>query len=290
VSQASLDQERVKFELAQANYTRSRNLANGTISKQEVDEQQTTFLAARGALVGAEGAVKGDQAEIQRLETLVSFSKITAPFAGVISARNYDVGALLSSTTSGDNKEMFRIAQTDVLRAVVDVPQSYYDQVTVGSAANFTVRNYPNKPFAGKIARTSGAVDPQTRTVRVEADFDNHDGRLLPGMYGQVQLTLAHKEMPLVIPTSALVFGSQGMRVAVIRSDGRLEFARIGLGRDFGTEVEVLSGLKGDEQLVGNPGERLSEGLAVRVAAPARAAIAEAKLLPDSSKVVAAGK
>lgn len=262
---SAVAQAKDQFELAQATYNRYKDtLKQGAVSRQEADERQTAYLAAKSALEGAIGAVRADQAEISRLETLVGFSKIFAPFDGVVASRNYDVGALLSSTATGPGNEMFRIAQTDVLRVQVDVPQAYISQIKVGAPAAFILRNYPNHPFPGKIARSSDAVDPSTRTVRIEADFENPDALLLPGMYGQCQLSLAVQQTPLVVPTSALVFSSAGMRVATVGSDNKLAFVNVTLGRDYGTEVEILNGLTGSESVVTNPGERLEAGLAVK--------------------------
>lgn len=262
-AQAAVSRAKESFELAQITYNRYRDISNrGAISQQELDERSTAYLQARNALEEANAAVKADQADIERLETLVGFSKVYAPFSGVVSRRNYDVGALLSG---GNGTEMFRIEQTDVLRIVVDIPQAYVDQITLGGKVSFSVRNFPNRMFEGKVMRTSGAVDQTTRTVRVEADFPNPDGVLLPGMYGRVRFDLAQKEMPLLIPSSALIFGSSGMRVATVGPDNHLVFKKVTLGRDFGTEIEVLSGLAGSELVVSNPGERLAEGVEVTV-------------------------
>lgn len=269
---ASLKSVQDQYELAEATFKRYQDVfAKGSISRQDLEERQTAFVQAKSSLEGAKGNVRADEAEVNRLQTLTNFSKIYAPFDGVVSSRNYDVGALLTAGTQAAGAEMFKISQTDVLRVQVDVPQAYIDQVKVGNEAALIVRNYPNHPFKGKVARSADAVDQQTRTVRVEADFQNPDGKLLPGMYGNIEISLTHREMPLLIPTSALVYNSQGMRVATVTPDSKLAFAKIALGRDWGTEVEVVSGLKGDENIVSNPGEKLADGLEVKVVDPTSA-------------------
>jgi len=179
---------------------------------------------------------------------------VIAPFAGTITARNYDVGALLSATTGGSGgSPLFQIDQVETLRVFVDVPQAYADQIRVGEKASFVIRTAPNKPFDGIIARTAASLDDQTRTLRVEADFPNKDSALLPGMYGQVRYELKQSVNPLLIPSSALVFGAEGTRVAVVGDGNKIAFRQISIGRDLGTELEVTQGLNGDERIIANP-------------------------------------
>jgi RND family efflux transporter MFP subunit len=280
-SQATLEQARASatksksdLDLAETTLGRYRGFAQtGGVTQQQLDEKQSAFDQAKSAAAGADATVKADEADVQRLAALQGFQKVIAPFAGTITERNYDVGALLSATTGGSGgSPLFQIDQVDTLRVFVDVPQSYADQIHVGEQASFVIRTAPDKPFVGVIARTAASLDDQTRTLRVEADFPNKDGGLLPGMYGQVRYELKQSANPLLIPSSALVFGAEGTRVAVIVDDNRVAFRTISIGRDLGTELEVTQGLNGDERIVANPGERLADGLEGAIAQPTTAA------------------
>ncbi|MGD0462686.1 MAG: efflux RND transporter periplasmic adaptor subunit [Tepidisphaeraceae bacterium] len=255
-------------ELAQATYVRYKGLIpSGGVTQEDLDTKQSAAAQAAAAKDAANAAVKSAQATVQRLEAEQGFEKIVAPFAGIITARNYDVGALISPADTAPGHELFRIAETDKLRIWVYVPQSYVTLIRPEQPVAFQApSNYPGRKFTGIVARTAGALDPATRTLRTELDFDNADGRLWAGMYGQVLFNI-HREKPvLTVPTSALVFNAQGTQVAIVDQDV-VHFRKITVGRDMGTEIEVATGLTGDEQIVSNPGERLVEGSQVQLAA-----------------------
>lgn len=257
------------FELAGTTLQRYQEFAKtGGVTQQQLDERRTAYEQARSAQAGAAANVKTGEAEVQRLTALQGFQRVVAPFDGVITARGYDAGALLAGTNA--SKPLFQLDQTNMIRVFVDVPQGYAPQVRVGNATKFITRAEPNRPFVGAIARTAGAIDETTRTLRVEADFPNDDGRLLPGTYGQVRYEVgaADQKPPLVVPTSALVFDSKGTRVVVIDAAGKASFKPIAVGRDYGTEIEVAGGLDGGERVVANPGERVADGVEVEVAQP----------------------
>jgi RND family efflux transporter MFP subunit len=179
-------------------------------------------------------------------------------------SRNYDLGALLSATNAGDGKEMFRIVQSDTLRIFVNVGQQYINSIGNGQQALLTVPNYPGKQFEGVVARSTGALDPQARTLRYEIDVPNKDGLLFSGMFGSVRLPVKPEQPPMMVPTSAVVFDSKGTRVWVVE-DNKVKSKSIEIGRDYGTELEARSGLSGKESVVTNPGERLAEGVDVQV-------------------------
>ncbi len=254
-------------QLAHATYVRYKGLLpTGSVTQEDLDTRQTAAAQATAAKDAANAAVKSAQATVQRLQAEQGFEKIVAPFAGTITARNYDVGALMSPSDTAPGHEIFRIAETDRLRIWVYVPQSYVTLIRLEQPVAFQApSNYPGRKFMGIVARTAGALDPATRTLQTELDFNNADGRLWAGMYGQVIFNV-HREKPvLTIPTSALVFNAQGTQVAIV-DQGVIRFRKITVGRDLGTEIEVATGLSGDEQVVSNPGERLAEGSQVQLA------------------------
>jgi RND family efflux transporter MFP subunit len=252
------------LELAKATLTRYEGLGQkGGVTQQDLDEKRSSAAQAEVALATAHANVATADAEVARLATLQKFERVTAPFQGVVTARDLDVGTLLPSGANG--RVLFRIARTDVVRVFIDVPQGDATDVVIGGDAALTVRNHPGQEFAGKIARTAGALDPATRTLRVQIDVQNGDGRLLPGMYGEVRLEVARKHGRVAVPTSAIVFDATGTHVWVVR-DGKAARIDVALGIDFGTSIEVESGIAEDADVVTNPGERLTEGGAVRVA------------------------
>jgi RND family efflux transporter MFP subunit len=255
------------YDLAQSTWNRYDSLArtgNGAVTEQDLAEKLAAFNQAKAALDSARAAVTASEAAVQRLMDMQSFAKVTAPFGGIVSARNYDIGALLSPTNAGDGKEMFRLTQADTLRVFVNVPQSYASSVKLGQPAGFTVRNFPGKVFEGKVTRTTGAIDPNTRTLRMQVDIPNPDLTLWAGMYGQVKLAITPDHPPLIVPTSAMMFKPDGTIIAVAEGN-RVHLKKVTLGRDFGTELEVVDGLNDNDKVVSNPGERLSEGIEVQV-------------------------
>jgi RND family efflux transporter MFP subunit len=236
---------------------------DGGVTQQQLDQTKNGFNQAASALKGASAALESARAEEKRLSALVGFEKIFAPFDGVVAVRNFDVGALFNPSNTTPAQQIFEIDRTDILRVFVNVPQVYATEIQLGHAATFSVRNYTGHPFSGTVTRTAGAIDPRTRTLRMQIDFPNTDGKLLSGMYGQVTIEAPRQTPQLIVPTSALIFNAEGLRVAVVDGQHKIHFKTIVVGRDFGTEVEVLDGLTGDEQIVANPGERLAENVEV---------------------------
>ncbi len=270
--QANIGKAQNDFDLAKTTLERYQNFAkSGGVTQQQIDEKESNYTEAKSNLEGAKASLASATANVTQLEATQSFQKVVAPFAGKITARNFDVGALLSSN---GNKEMFHIAQTDTLRVFVNVPQTYATLVKIGQEASLLVSNYPGKPFVGHVTRSSAALDPVTRTIKFQVDFPNEDGRLYAGMYAQIKFELRPPNPPVTVPTSALVYNAKGLRLALI-SDGKVHYQTIEVGRDFGTEVEVSKGLDGDELIVTNPGERLIEGVAVRFSDASKPALAE---------------
>ena len=265
----------IDLELAQTTYTRYKGLVpTGGVTQQDLDTRETQLNQAVATKVGAIASVKLAQATVQRLEAEQGFEKIVAPFDGIITVRNYDVGALMSSSDTAAGHEMFDVAETDIIRVLVNVPQSYVSAIQIDQPVTFQVPNEPGRQFIGRVARWAGALDPTTRTMLTELHFDNRDGRLYAGMYGEVRFDI-HREKPvLTVPTGAMLLESNGTQVAVVQKDDRVHFQKVSVGRDMGTEIEVLVGLNGNERVISNPGSRLVEGLVVR--AHEEAAVAEA--------------
>jgi RND family efflux transporter MFP subunit len=197
---------------------------------------------------------------VARLADLQGYLKVRAPFAGVITVRNVDVGALVNT----GNTLLFRIAQTNLLRTYVNVPQANASDLKVGQAAYLSTTELPDRKFPGSVTRTANALDPSTRTLLVEVQVPNSDGKLLPGMYVQVDLNLPRKDPPLLIASDTLVLHPEGSVVAVLDAGNQVHFQRITVGRDFGNRIEVLSGLTEGQRAIVNPNDSVQEGVKVR--------------------------
>jgi membrane fusion protein (multidrug efflux system) len=264
-AKADLAQSKANLEIARLTYQRQKELLDRkVVSQQEYDQSRTTFDAD-------DAAVKSAEANVQNLTVQQNFEKIIAPFPGIVTKRGTDVGDLIaagSDTASGSSKELFHIVRTNILRVFVQVPQVYASQVSLGTPATVQLIEFPGETFSGKIANISGALDPTTRTLTVEVQVPNPDGRLYPGAYGQVQFTLPIAPRPMIVPAGTLLFRKEGMQVGVVESDGRVQLKSVTIGRDFGTTVEVVSGLQSDDRVISNPSDSLATGTAVHIAEP----------------------
>lgn len=275
-----LRQGRAELATAKANLGLSKITAEryaGLLKEQAIAKQDADNAA--GDLASKTSLVSSAEANLERLGELQSFQKVYAPFDGVITARNTDVGALIDSGGGGGARaELFHIAQTDKLRVYVNVPEMYASAAQVGLPVDITVAESPNRHFQGSLVRNSGAIDAATRTLLVEVDVDNQDGALLPGAFAQVHLKLNNAVGALRLPASSLLFRSEGLRVAVLGPDQRVVLTPVSIGRDLGSEVEVASGLTGNEAIVADPPDSLLAGQAVRVVTqPAPAAPSAAR-------------
>ncbi|MES1258323.1 MAG: efflux RND transporter periplasmic adaptor subunit, partial [Acidobacteriota bacterium] len=276
-AKASVDQTNASLEQASANLVQGRTneqlykttsdrfgnlVQKGAVSRQEYDNylaqytaQQATVQAMEKAIGVAKSNVAVAEANLARLTDMQGYLKVKAPFAGVITVRNVDTGALV---TEGSTL-LFRIAQTDRLRIYTNVPQSDAAAVRVGQPAKITISDMPSKEFPGTVTRTANSLDPSSRTLLAEVQVSNGAALLMPGMYAQVNFTTPRSEPPLLIRGDALVIRANGPQVAVVMPDETVHFQTIGLGRDYGDRIEVLSGLKPGEQLVINPGDNIQE-------------------------------
>ena len=266
---ANAQQGKTDMELAKLMAQRSGQLVTrGAIARQDDDQSQATYqskVAALNALQKAVDVQRANVAAVQsnlaRLTKLQDYRMVVAPFEGVITLRNVDVGALVNS----GNTMLFRIAQMDELRTFINVPQAYANSIRVGQPATLTVSNLPGRMFAGTVARTSEALDPSSRTLLAEIHVPNRERLLLPGMYTQVDFKAPRFDPPLVVPSEALIVRDNGAQVAVVRPGNTLHLVNIQAGRDYGDRVEVLAGLNEGDTVVTNPGDIAREGLKVDV-------------------------
>jgi RND family efflux transporter MFP subunit len=263
-----LRQARADLGSSQANLNLSKITADryqgllktDSVSKQESDNAAGDYEAKQASLQSA-------QANVKRLEELQSFQRIYAPFSGVITARNTDVGALINSgSTGGNGNELFHIAQPDKLRVYVSVPQIYSQAAKPGIAADLTLAEFPGRRFQGKLVRTANAIDPTSRTLLVEIAVDNPTGQLFTGSYAEVHFKLPTPTSSLILPVNTLLFRSEGLRVATVGQGQKVELKQITLGHDFGSEVEVVAGLNGNENVIVNPPDSVADGETVRIA------------------------
>ena len=268
-----LRQARADLATAQANLNLSQITANryedllktDSVSKQETDN-------AAGDYAAKQATVQSAQANVRRLEELQAFEKIYAPFDGVITARNTDIGALIDSGSSGGARtELFHIAQPDKLRVYVSVPEAYSQAAKPGLTADLVLSEFPGRQFPGTLVRTAEAIDQSTRTLLVEIRVNNPTGTLLSGAYAEVHLKVPTATSAMILPVNALLFRSEGLRVAAITDGKHAELKPITLGHDFGSEVEVVAGLTGDESIIVNPPDSIVSGEEVRIAQPTAA-------------------
>ena len=258
-ARAAAEQASANADLARATLVRWQEmLQKQVISAQEFDERKSAADARRADLGAA-------QANVQRLEKLQGFQKVVSPFAGIVTARNIDNGMLISAGSNAQSAPLFRIAQTDTLRIYVTVPQTNASAIALGQDAAVTVREIPDKTFNAKVVRTSGALDPASRTLLTELQVPNADGQLLPGMYAEIKFGLPHDDRTLLIPGNAVMIRSDGAKVLTVDAKQIVRTRLVKLGRDLGDKVEIVSGLNPTEPLVANPSDALRDGVEVKV-------------------------
>src|SRR5438034_2948557 len=247
-----LAQARAQEEITKVTAERWRDLVQkNVVSKQEYDQNEKAYEAAR--------------ANLQQLQKIQGFQQILAPFAGKIAARNIDIGTLVTAGTGNSGTPLFIIVQSDVLRVYVYAPQENAPSIHEGLAAKIVPQEYPGQEFDGKVTRTAGALDPQSRTMQVEVQVPNDERKLYAGMYGQVKFLLADENAPIVVPANTFLFRAEGPQVATVGNDKRIHWQNIRVGRDFGTSLEVLDGLTENTEVVMNPTDDLREGIEVQV-------------------------
>jgi RND family efflux transporter MFP subunit len=273
-AQANLEQGKANRELARITAERwDKVAARGAVSKQENDQYQAQYRAQVAGVESLEKAVAAQRSNVAQAEANVAhidevqgYRVVKAPFAGVITQRNVDIGALVSA----GNTLLFRIAQIRTLRTYVNVPQTNASTIKPGQTARLKVSNLPGREFAGTVTRTANALDPTSRTLLVEVQVPNADAALLPGMYAQVQLSDARMYRPVVVPGDSLQVEADGTKVALLRPDHTVHFQTIEVGRDYGDKLEVLSGLSEGDTIIPRPGDAVREGVKVEPVSAAK--------------------
>ena len=260
-SEADLATAQANADLAHTTDVRWKGLlANQAVSQQDADTRAGEASASKAQAASA-------LANVARLRELESFKRIVAPFDGVVTARNTDIGALINAgQTSGS--ALFRVSDTQKLRIYVDVPEPYAAQTQPGINVQLRFTEHPGKDYPAALVRTARALDPTLRTLRVEVQVDNAQGELFPGAYAEVHFKLAGSKSTYLVPATALIFRAQGLQIATVGSDNKARLHSIVQGRDFGTSVEVLSGVAANDQVVIDPPDSLSDGGTVRIAPP----------------------
>jgi RND family efflux transporter MFP subunit len=261
LSQGHADLSTAQANLHLSEITAERNnelLKTNAISKQEADN-------SNGDLAAKKAIVQSAEANLRRLQELKSFQRVTAPFSGVITRRNIDIGTLINSGNGGAAQQLFYLAQTDPIRVFINVPETFAASIRPGIGAYIELTQYPGQKFQGKVVRTSESIDLSTRTLMTEVDVPNKSGQLLPGGYAQVHLQVKATGQRLQVPVNSLLFRSEGLRAVVIDSNQKARLRPLVIGRDYGTTLEVLGGLTAEDWIVMNPPDSLEDGQEVHV-------------------------
>jgi len=272
----NLDLQKANLELARVTMERYKSAdTEGAVAKLLVDQNVTAYQTAKASVAAAEAVVQSNQANVRRLEALTSFERVIAPFNGTVIQRNFDVGALVTagspvdntavapSSVSGAPNGLFELAQIDVLRVFVNVPQPFAPNVKSGLPVQVTLRGQLMKPVAGAVTRTASALDPGTRTLLAQVDIPNRSHRLMPGMFVYVDFKIAPSGTRWRVPATAVMFNAQGTRVVIVGEGNKLHFQPVVLGRDFGMSIDIQAGLNGAELVLKQPTVSLQEGQVV---------------------------
>jgi membrane fusion protein, multidrug efflux system len=260
-ARADLASAEASAKLSEATLARRRTLiASNFVSMQEIDER-TADLSNKN------GSVRADQANVERLEALAGYKKITVPFDGIVTSRDTDIGALINAGgTTGP--AMFVVSDIKKLRVYVNVPQTYVPAIKIGAKAAITMPEYPNRTFLATVEASSQSVDIASGTTRMQLGLDNEKGELMPGGYANVKMSLARDAVPLHIPASALIFNQNGLRVATVGSDDKVLFKTVTIARDLGRDIELASGISPEDRIIVAPPDGIADGDQVRVAGP----------------------
>lgn len=267
-AQAQVNVRQAEVDFAHTTYLRWRDSPKGVVSEQEQESKKADFNSAQARYNAALASVRADQGLVDRLQALRQYKQLVAPFDGIVTARNTDIGALInagSGAGGGSAPQLFRVADLHEMRVFVQVPQEISAGVRPGLSAELDVPQYPQRVFKATVATTTESINPASRTLLVELHADNPDGLLKPGTYAEVHFELPGNPDIVRIPTSALLFREDGIQVAVLGPGGRVQLRAVTLGRNLGTETEVLRGLSGSDHVIDSPPDSLANGDLVRV-------------------------
>ncbi|SPF47905.1 Efflux transporter, RND family, MFP subunit [Candidatus Sulfopaludibacter sp. SbA4] len=267
--EADIQLSKANLDLARVTWERWKSLlARGVVSRQDADSKQADFAVkeattqrAEASLATAHDMIHASQASLGRLEELKSFARVTAPFDGVVTARDVDIGTLI---TAG-NKELFRVAKIDPLRIFVNVPQTYVQEMQNGQIAELRVQERPGQVFQARVTNIANSLDTNSRSMLVILETPNPGATLYPGMYAQVRFSAVHPKPTLRIPGDAIIFGTKGASVATVGADRIVHFKSVTIGQDLGSEVEVTSGLSPGDLVISNPSDSVQENAVVEV-------------------------
>lgn len=266
-SQAGLERAQATVNLTTIISNRLRGLVTKrAVAQQDLDNAENNQAVAVANVNLSEATIKANQASIQNIRELLTFCEIRAPFSGTVTARHIDTGTLVTSG-NGTGQALFQLARTNPVRVFVNVPQIYASGVAKGLKAEVVSREKVGRKFLGRVTRTARAIDPLTRTLLTEIQVPNEDHALLTGSYVQVRMEVERSNPPLLVPTSALVFNAGGTQLAVVGSDQRIELKQVAVAGDFGAEIGIETGVTANEKVVVNPGDRMTAGLKVTIAA-----------------------
>jgi RND family efflux transporter MFP subunit len=261
-ARADLDTAQANLNIAKITATRWQDLvSDGSVSQQETDQAVSNLSAVKAA-------AESSAANVRRLEQLQSFEKIYAPFDGIVTARNTDIGALIDAGANTQPRELFHMAAIRKLRLYVSVPEVYSRAARSGAPATLTLDEFPGQPFHGTLVRNSNSIDIASRTLLVEVDVDNPTGQLLPGAYVFVHLKLPDETRSVTIPSNTLIFRKEGLQIGLVRN-GKAELVPIKTGRDYGNSVEIVSGLQPTDAVIVDPSDSLVTGMPVRLVSKA---------------------
>lgn len=275
VEQAQATQQQAQANLDLARITRNRYqplIRTHAVTQQSLDVADQTFnaraadvAAAKASIAVAQANLEARKADVERLTQLKGFERVVAPFDGVVSARNVEQGDLVNDGSGNGTRALFNVEQSKTLRVQVEVPQSAAIWIRDGQQAVVTVQERPGRQYIATVTRSAASVDATARTMLTEVQVDNHDGSLLPGMYGQVRFVVSHSQPSLIIPSTALVIDGKGTHVVEVTPDSRVHFVPVEIGQDMGSQIEIAQGVSPGETLVTNPSDLLSEGQKVAV-------------------------
>jgi RND family efflux transporter MFP subunit len=262
---AALGQSRANLKFAAVTASRYHALfQEALVAKQLDDQMRTQADVARANVYAAVADLEAMRANVRQLEQLIAFGRVVAPYDGTITQRLVDVGTLVNAGAGGTASALFELESTNPIRAYINVPQAFAPSVSAGAEAKVSVRQFPGRVFPGKVARTAGALDPAARTLRTEIEVPNDKAELLAGMYGEVSITTQVAHSVVRVPSSAVLYDARGTHVAVVDGNGKVQLAAVQPGLDNGTTIDLVSGLKGGEQVMVSPPADATDGLQVQ--------------------------